>query len=114
MEISCTFWLPDITDWGRQQEETLSMYTNLCNVTRDIFSVIHHGGGVEASFWLGRDVIGWRLSKTTGETRREQVVVRQFAQSNSGLLAGNDPVLDPNSTDHDMELKRKAEDKKLL
>jgi hypothetical protein len=60
MEISSTFWLPDITDWWRQQEETHSKYADLSNVARDIFSIIPHGVGVEASFSLGRDVIGWR------------------------------------------------------
>jgi hypothetical protein len=113
MEIISTFWLPDITDWWQQQEETHSKYANLSNVARDIFSIIPHGVGVEASFSLGRDVIGWRQSKTTGETLRENVVVRQFAQANSGLLAGDDPVLDPDSTDNDMEMKREAEEKKL-
>jgi hypothetical protein len=113
MGISSTFWLPDITDWWRQQEETHSKYADLSNVARDVFSIIPHGVGVEASFSLGRDVIGWRQSKTTGETLREKVVVRQFARANSGLLAGDDPVLDPNSTDDDMELKREAEEKKL-
>jgi len=68
---------------------------------------------VEASFSLGQDVIGWRQSKTTGETLREEVVVRQFAWANSRLLAGDDPVLDPDSTDNDMEMKREAEEKKL-
>jgi hypothetical protein len=58
-------------------------------------------------------VIGWRKSKTTGETLREKVVVRQFAQANSGLLAGDNPVLDPDSTDNDMEMKREGEEKKL-
>jgi hypothetical protein len=68
MEISCTFWIPDITDWWQQQEETHSKYANLSNVARNIFSIIPHGVGVEASFSLGRDVNGWRQSKTTGET----------------------------------------------
>jgi len=53
METSSTFWLPDITDWWRQQEETHSKYTDLSNVARDIFFIIPHGIGVEASFSLG-------------------------------------------------------------
>jgi len=113
MEISSTFWLPNIADWWRQQEETHSKYTDLLNVVHDIFSIIPHGVGVEASFSLGRDVIGWRQLKTTGETLREKVVVRQFARANNGLLAGDDPILDPTSTDSDMEMKREAEEKKL-
>jgi hypothetical protein len=70
-EISSTFWLPDITDWLRQQEDTHSKYADLCNVARDIFSIIQHGVGVEASFSLGQNVIGWRQFKTSGETLRQ-------------------------------------------
>jgi len=113
MEISSTFWLPDITDWWRQQEETHAKYADLSDVARDIFSILPHGVGVEASFSLGRDVIGWRQSKTTGETLCEKVVVRLFARANSRLLAGDNAVLDSDSTDNDMEMKREAEEKKL-
>jgi hypothetical protein len=79
MEINSIFWILDITDCWRQQEETHLQYADLSNVARDIFSTIPHGVRVEASFSLGRDVIGWRQSKTTGETLRENLVVRQFA-----------------------------------
>jgi hypothetical protein len=113
MEISSTFWIPDITDWWRQQEETHSKYADLSNVARDIFSIIPHGVGVEASFSLGRDVIGWRQSKTTGETLREKVVVRQFARANNGILAGTDPALDTMNTENDLEMKKEAEERKL-
>jgi len=90
IEISSTFSIPDRTDWWRQQEETHSKYPDLSNVAHDIFSIIPHGVGVEASFSLGRDVIGWRQSKTTGETICENVIVRQFARANNGILAGTD------------------------
>jgi len=90
MEFSSTFLIPDITDWWRQQEETHSKYADLSNVARDIFSIIPHGVGVEASFTLGRDVIGYRQSKTTGGTLRKKVVVRQFARTNNRILAGTD------------------------
>jgi hypothetical protein len=113
MGISSTFWLLGITDWWQQQEETHSKHTDLSNVARDIFSIIPHGVGVEASFPLGRDGIGWRQLKTTGKTLREKVVVRQFAPANNGFLAGDDPILDSTSTDNDMEMKREAEAKKL-
>jgi len=56
---------------------------------------------VEASFSLGQDVIGWRQSKTTDETLCENVVVRQFAPANNGILAGTDPELDTTNTDND-------------
>jgi hypothetical protein len=79
MEISSTCWIPDITDWWGQQEEMHSNYADISNVARDIFSIIPHGVGVEASFPFGRDVIRWRQSKTPGETLRETVVVRHFS-----------------------------------
>jgi len=113
MEIGSTFWILDITDWWRQQEETHSKYTDHPNVARDIFSIIPHGVGVEASFSLGRSVIGWRQSKTTGKTLREKVVVRQFARANNGILAGTDPELDTTNTENDSELKKEAEEWKL-
>ena len=54
MEFSSTFWIPDITDWWHQQEETHGKYSDFSNVARDIFSIIiAHGVGVEASFSLG-------------------------------------------------------------
>jgi len=113
MEISSTFWIPDITDWWRQQEETHSLYADLSNVARDIVSIIPHGVGVEDSFSLGRDVIGWRQSKTTGETLREKVIVRQFARANNGILAGTDPELDTTNTENHSEMKKEAEERKL-
>jgi len=113
MEISSTFWIPDITDWWRQQDETHSKYTDLSNVARDIFSIMHHGVGVEGSFSLGRDVIGWRQSKTTGETLHEKVIVRQFARANNGILAGTDPELDTTNTENNSEMKKEAEERKL-
>ena len=113
MEISSTFWIPDITEWWRQQEETHSKYADLSNVARDIFSIIPHGVSVEASFSLGRDVIGSRWSKTTGETLREKVVVRQYARADNRILGGDDHVLDRSETNNDLELKREAEKRKL-
>jgi len=113
MEISSTFWIPDITDWWCQQEEAHSKYANLSNVTRDLFSIIPHGVGVEACFSLGQDVICWRQSKTTGETLRKKVVVRQCARANTGILAGTDPELDTTNTENDSEMKKEADEKKL-
>jgi len=76
MEISSTFWIPDITDWWRHQEEMHSEYANLSNMAQVTFSIIPHSVGVEASISLGWDVMGWRKSETTGRTLREKVVVR--------------------------------------
>ena len=58
-------------------------------------------------------MIGRRQSKTTGETLCENVLVRVFAQTNNGLLAGDDPALDTPNTDNDLEMKREAEPKIL-
>jgi len=113
MIISSTFWILDITTWWHQQEKTHSKYADLSNVARDIFSVIPHGVGVEASFSLGRDVIGWRQSITTGETLRKKVVVRQFALANNRILEGNNPVSDTMITKNDSEMKKEAEEMKL-
>jgi hypothetical protein len=113
MEFTSTFWILDITDWWRQQEETLSKYTDLSNVAHDIFSIIPHGVGVEASVSLGRDVIGWRKSKTTHETLREKVIVRQVARTNHRILAGTDAELDPTNTENDSEMKTEAEERTL-
>ena len=113
MEISSTFWLPDITDSWRQHEDTHSKYADLSNVARDIFCIIPHGVGVETCFSLGRDAIAWRQSKTTGETLREQVVSRQFARANNGILAGTDPEMDTMHTENDTEMKKEAEERKL-
>ena len=80
---------------------------------RDIFSIIPHGVGVEASSSLGRDGIGWRQSKTTGETVGEKVVVRQFARANNGILVGTDPELDTMNAENTSEMKKQAEERKL-
>jgi len=113
MEISSTFWLPDITDWWRQQEEMNSKYADLPDVVQDIFSIIPHGVGVEPSFSLCRDVIGWRQSTTTGETLREKVVVRQLLQANNRILSGADPLLGTMNTENDSEMKTEAEERNL-
>ena len=60
VKMSSLFWIPDIADWWRQQEETHSKYANLSNVARDKFSIIPHCLGVESSFSLRQDVVGWR------------------------------------------------------
>jgi hypothetical protein len=53
MEISSTVWIPDITHWWRQREETHSTHADSSNTARDIFSIIQYGIGVETSFSLG-------------------------------------------------------------
>ena len=68
---------------------------------------------MEASFSLGPDDIGWRQSKTTGETLREKVVVRQFARANIRIVAGTDPELDHANTENNSEMKQEEEERKL-
>jgi len=80
---------------------------------RDISSIIPHGVGVHTSLSLGRDVIGWRQSKTTGETLHETVIERQFARANNGIVAGTDPELDSTNTEIDSEMKKEAEERTL-
>ena len=104
MDSSSTFWLPDITDWWRQQEERHSKYTDLSNEARDIFSIIAHGVRVEASFSLGRNVIGWSQSDTTVKTLRDKVVDRQFVRANERILAGADAELARMNTENDSEM----------
>jgi len=113
MESSSTFWLLDITDWSGQPQEIQSKNANLSKVACDILSLIPHGVGVEACFSIGRDVIGWSQSKTTGDTLHEKVVVRQFARANNGILAGAHPELDTMTTENDSELKKDAEERTL-
>jgi hypothetical protein len=112
LSLSATFWRPDVAAWWKEQEETYSKYADLTNVARDIFSIIHHGIGVESSCSLGRDVIGWRQTRKTGDSLREQVVVRQFARSNDGVLAGDTTDL-KTLRSGDIEAQKATEDKKL-
>jgi len=113
IKIGSPFWIPDIAEWWRQQADAHSKYADLSNVAYNIFSILAHGVGVEASFSLGRDVIGWRQKITTNKTLREKVGVSQYARANNGILAADDPVLDRLETDNNLELKREAEGKTL-
>jgi hypothetical protein len=65
-ENSSTIWLPDITDWSGQQEETQIQCADPSNVACNIFSIVLNGVEVEASFTLGQDIIGWRQYTSTG------------------------------------------------
>jgi len=112
-KISSTFWMLHATDWWRQHQETHSNYADFSDVARDIFSIIPHGAGVQAGFSLVWDVIAWRQSKTTGETLREKVILRQFTQANNGILLGDDPVSDMTNTENDSEMNKEAEEREL-
>ena len=113
IEISGACRIPDITDWWCQQDETHSKYSDLSNVVCIIFSITPHGVKVESSFSLGRDIIGWRQLKNTGETLRENVIARQFASADNRTLAGGNPALDTRNTENDSDMKKEAEERKL-
>jgi hypothetical protein len=110
IEISSTFWLRDITDWWHLHEETHLKYPDPSNVAHDISSMIQHGVGLEARLFLVRDIVRWRLLKTTGETLSENVIATQYAWADIGILACNDPVLDTTEVENDVELKSEAEE----
>jgi len=57
--------------------------------------------------------MGWRPSKTAGETLRKRVIVRQFSRANNGIPAGADPELDTMNTENNSEMKTEAEEWKL-
>ena len=110
-ELTASFWYPDVAGWWLKQETTMGEYRDLARMARDIFSVMPHGVGVEASFSLGRDVISWRQSRTTGVTLQQKVVVRQWARSNNGILPEDIAnQLLPSSSDDE---QRKREDQRL-
>jgi len=113
MEMGIIFRIHDISDSRRQLEDTHSMYTDLCNLARGIFLGIPPVVGVESSFCHGRNVIGWRQSKSTGNTVHEKFVVKQFAQANNGILAGDDPESDSTNTENDSEMKKEVEERKF-
>jgi hypothetical protein len=87
IDVSSAFWMSDVTDWWRNQEKLNPKYADLANVVHDIFSIMPHTVGVKASISHGRDVIGWRQSKTTGQTLREKVVVNWHGLMQDSLRA---------------------------
>jgi len=113
IEISSTFSLPDITDCWSPQADTHSKNADLSDVARDLFCIIPHRVGVEASFSLGRDVIGWRQSKTTCESLRKTVVARLFARANEVISTGANSLMDTRNTENDTEMKKEAEEWQL-
>jgi len=88
------------------------MYADLSMESRDIFSIILHGVGVETSFSLRRDHIRLRQSKTTAATLWEKVVVRQFARCNNAILGTNNPESDTTYTGKGSEMKKDADQRK--
>jgi len=105
--------MPNIKDCWHQKEETHSKYANLSNLAGDIFSIILHGVGVEASFSFLQDAISWSQSTTTGKTLHEEMTLRKFARANTGLLAADDPALDRINTDNGLEMQREEEQNKM-
>ena len=110
-EVTASFWYPDVAGWWMKQERRMGDYRDLARMARDIFSVMPHGVGVEASFSLGRDVISWRQSRTKAATLQQKVVVRQWARSNDGFLP--DEVKKSLEGDNDEDERQKKEDERL-
>jgi len=111
LAISSRVSLPDVTDWWHQQDKTHSKFTDLSNVAHGTFAIVLQVVGVEESFSLGRDVIGWRQSKTTGETHQEKVIFRYFAQAYKSILAGGDTALNTKETERNLDLNKQVEGK---
>jgi len=111
MEISITFWVPDISNWCRQPEETHSKYANLSNVAGNILCIVQLSIKVEASISLGQDVIRLMHSTTTSKTLDKTAVARQFAWANYGILAGNDPMFNTTQTENSLELQKEVEER---
>jgi hypothetical protein len=78
-----------------------------------MFSIIPHGVEVVACFSHARHVIGCRLSKITGKTLHEKVVVSLFARANTAILPGTDPEWNTTNTQNDSEMKKEVEERKL-
>ena len=93
--------------------QTPSKYADLYNEAHQVSTIIPQNVGVEIGISLYQDVIGWKRSKTTRESLCEDVIVRQFAQANNGILAGAYSELDTTNTEHDSERKKEAEDPNL-
>ena len=55
----------------------------------------------------------WTHYESRGETLHEEVIARQFARANNGILAGSDPELDTMNTENDLEKKKEVEERKL-
>jgi len=112
-QISRQFWIVDITDWWHQHEEMHSEWADLPDTARDTFRNQLHYIEVESSISLQHDVICRWQSETTGDTLREQVIVREFAAAKNGISAGNDSALDRTNTGNDSEMNKKAEETTL-
>jgi len=113
MENITTFWIQDITDWWRTQEETQSKYTDHSNMACNKFLFIPHCVGVVPSLSLGSDVISRRHLKTTGETLRNKFIVILFAWAKNRISAGDNTTLGMTESENAFEMKRYAEERKL-
>ena len=113
MDISSTFLNTDLMAWFHPQEEMHTKYIIVWNMARAIFTIIPHAVRAVACFSVGRNMMRWRQSTTTGETLREKVVVRQFALTNNSLLTGDNLPVDTMNTDNGLETKREVEQNKL-
>jgi hypothetical protein len=110
MEIRSAFRLKNITDWWHPQDEVHLKYTNLSTVACQIFSIMAHGVGVEASYALVQD-IRYTQFKITGKALQENVVVRKFVQADNGILVDSFTGLDTAETENYLDLKKAVEER---
>jgi len=83
-----------------------SKCADLSNAAGNTLSIIPHGVRVETSISLGRDVIGWRQSKSRHEILHQNVVLWFFARANNGILPSDDPACDTTQTEHNLVMMR--------
>jgi len=110
MAISTTFWLPNLTNWWLQQDETQSKKADHFNVPWDVCAIIPHGVGVQASCSLGRHVIAYCGLNPTGETLCGNVIIRKFDRANNRIFEGDNPVSYTTNKANNSEMKNEAED----
>jgi hypothetical protein len=75
--------------------------------------MIPHTVGVQPSCSPDQQGISWRESKSSGETLCNELVEKQFAQDNNGILTGADAALDNTNTENNSEMKTEAEEMTL-
>lgn len=71
-----------------------SLAPDLLNAAHNIYFIITDGVRVANRSSLGPEGVGWREFIMTGDTLGDKVIVRQFAQANSGQLAGDYKAFD--------------------
>jgi hypothetical protein len=90
-----------------------SKYTDLLTVAINSFSITPHGAVVEARISIGREHMGWRLSKMAAENVSNNISVLQYVQVSNGMLGGHETAFDTRKTDNKLETINVAEERKI-